>query len=284
MTQTEVKHSWDHATLTARIADGKEKRRHAAGSPNPTEIAAYARGIALPRHHGRALVMGMTPELRRLALQSYRQVISLDRNPEAVRVYRDWIDPSDAPREQIVLGDWRALADHLPCRVNTALGDGIFANLSEADEHLLLLRLIGRSLEVEGKLVTRLTVIPEGFEAADYTPDDLTARYRRGELDDAEFGFALRKMSLLDRYYDPATYVLDNAAIFADLDQRHQRGELSDGERAAAWRYHFAGPNILLPQEKWEDLLSEAGFEFRIQRCHGKHWYTYYLVYECRRA
>jgi hypothetical protein len=131
---------WDPITLRARIEDGSGRRRYAGGSPDETEIAAYA--TALPSHlqDGTALILGMTPELRRLALRGYRSIVSVDINPQAIALYRDWIEPPDPLRERIVQADWMTLADVVAMPVQAVLGDGVFGNVLTLDAHKYLLR------------------------------------------------------------------------------------------------------------------------------------------------
>jgi hypothetical protein len=104
--------------------------------------------------------------------------------------------------------------------------------------------------------------------------------YRQGELNEAEFGFGVRLLGHYACCYDPKTFILDNAKLFAECEQMWRRNEFTDEEYACIRRYCFSGRNSILTQELWEQLLEEAGFSFQIRCCRGKHWYDYYRVYE----
>jgi hypothetical protein len=41
---------------------------------------------------------------------------------------------------------------------------------------------------------------------------------------------------------------------------------------------------MILPQDAWEQILTESGLEFQVRPLTGKDWYSYYQVYYCRLA
>ncbi len=90
---------WDAATLRARIADSAHRRRWAAGSPNELEITAYAAAIPADHPWNRAVVFGMTPELRQMAVATFDEVISVDRSSDAQVLYGDWVTVPPSHRE-----------------------------------------------------------------------------------------------------------------------------------------------------------------------------------------
>jgi hypothetical protein len=272
---------WDRGTLEARIVDDRSRQRHAGGSPDENELTAYA--AALPPHtdNGTALVLGMTPELRRLALQRYRWLVSVDINPHAIALYRDWVDPADRPRERIIEADWMELPHLMEQPVQAVLGDGVFGNLPAPTAYRRLLHRIALVLATDGPFVTRHALIPRGFDPAAYRAEVLLQQFRRGEIDEAEFGFGMRLVGHYESCYDPDTFLLDNACLFRKCEEAHRRGALSESEHKAIRRYYFAGKNCLLPQARWEELLQERGYRFTTQSCRGKSWYFYYVVYSC---
>ena len=273
---------WSRATLESRIADAGARRRHAGGSPDANEIAAYAAG--LPRHSpGSAVGLGMTPELRALALAHFARVISVDINLESIALYRDWIAPDDRKRETILAGNWFEVPRVVGAPVSVVLADGVFGNLPDRDAHARLLGAIAAALESGGAFVTRMALIPDGFNAAEHRADRLLARFRAGELDEAEFGFGMRLVGHYESCYDARTCWLDNARLFAGCAARHAAGELSDNEWQAMRRYYYGGRNCIIAQREWEDMLARGGWSFQLRRCEGKAWYEYYPVYACRR-
>jgi hypothetical protein len=275
---------WDRVTLESRISDTAGRRRHAGGSPDENEIAAYATALSGAAGRGTALVLGMTPELRRLALSRFRRVFSVDNNPEAILLYRDWVDATERAREVIVESDWRDLTPPASVDIDAVLGDGVFGNLPDIGGHRALLGTIGQLLAPAGRFVTRHALIPEGFDARSCRAESLIEQFRAGRLDEAEFGFGMRIVGHYHDCYDRVSFLLDNQAVFARCEDAYRAGRLTAQEIGAIRRYSYGGRNCLLPQSLWEELLRECGFDFRVVPCTGKAWYAYYPVYDCRPA
>jgi SAM-dependent methyltransferase len=273
---------WDRDTLRARIQDAGARIRHPGGSPDPTEVAAYEAALPAGARDGTALILGMTPELRRLALRRFRRVVSVDANPGAIDLYRDWIDAKDRARERIVRADWLDLTGRV-APVSAVLGDGVFGNLLTLAAHRRLLRQIARLLQPGGRFITRQALIPNGFDPAAHRADRLLRRFRRGAIDAGEFGFGIRLVGYLETCYDGRRYLLDNARVFRRCDDARRQGVIREDEYAAIRRYYYGGRNCILPQDRWERLLAECGYRFDTRPCRGKAWYAYYVIYACER-
>jgi hypothetical protein len=267
---------WDAATLAARVADTGRRTRHPAASPDGTEVAAYA--SALPRRRRRALVLGMTPELRTLALERFDEVLAVDRSADAVSMYGHWPDASLRRRETVLRLDWMRVGHHLG-EVDAILGDGVFGNLPDAAAHTELLRRLDRVLAAGGVLVTRQALAdPSAVGAPRPHWRLLRERHRAGELDAAEFGFGTRLAGHLSCCWDEATGRLDNGSVFAAVRAEHAAGGYTDEERRAIDRYRFDGDNQLHTAHRWERLAGAAGFTVRTVPTRGRDWYRYYPV------
>lgn len=271
---------WDAEALQARICDAKERTRHPGGSPDEQEISAYAAALPADTDGRAAVVLGMTPELRQLATRHFKKTYAVDASTLSIQTYKDWVDEESRSRETIVHDRWLSLSRHITDGAAAILGDGVFGNLPDIRGHRQLLTAVRSSLHPGGRFITRKALIPKGFVSSGSDMLALLQQYRRGELDDAEFGFGVRLLGHYSCCYDPQTYILDNAKLFAECEKMWRGNELTDTEYACIRRYYFAGRNCVVTQELWERLLEDAGFSFRVRRCHGKHWYDYYLVYE----
>jgi hypothetical protein len=275
---------WSRPTLEARIADPQSRQRHPGGSPDRTEIAAYDAALGHDFDvSGTATVLGMTPELRLLALGRFARLITVDSNPHAISLYRDWVQPADQRRENIVQADWFSLRTVIAEPISAVLADGVFGNLPDSAAHVRLLDAIGAVLSPSGRFATRMAMIPDGFNPSEHCAERLLQRFRAREIDDAEFGFGIRLVGHHETCYDPGTGRLDNVKLFAQCAARHAVRELTDAEHAAIRRYYFGGSNCILSQRSWEQLLASRGWQFQIHRCRGKTWYDYYPVYSCYR-
>lgn len=272
---------WDKATLLARIDDAAARRRFPAGSPDETDIAMYAEGLRNLVDPNLAVVLGMTPELRRLAAVRFRRVVAIDRNPEAIALYREWLSPGELARETVLTADWIDLPKVLDAPAAAVLGDGVFGNLADIESHRQLLIAVFRVLRRGGRFVTRMALIPRGFDPEYHSAAALLARFRAGRMDEAEFGFGMRLVGHYRCCYDPGTCLLDNAKLFAECADACAKGEISQAELSLVRRYYFGGKNCIIRQDAWEALLAEAGYRFRLHPSRGKEWREYYPVYEC---
>ncbi len=272
---------WNASTLSRRIAtDGARKVRHAAGSPCPDEVQAYARGLPEGLEAGSALVLGMTPELRNLAAQRAAHTVAIDRNHEAIALYRDWLEPDLLERERIVESGWFELDTQVipEAPFLAILGDGIFGNTSDRAAHLQLLGLLRTLLAPGGRMVFRKALSQVDQPHADAAA--LIRQFRAGEIDEADFGMGMRLTGFLASTYDRDTSILDNGSTFAAIEAMVEAGELTKAEHAIILRYYFGGTNCLLTRDDWESVLREAAMAFRVHSLSGKLWYGYYPVYE----
>lgn len=270
---------WTDDELRSRISvplgsrpDGHGARFPAA-SPNPAEIAAYAR--LLPRRRGTVVVLGMTPELRALAVAQFDRVVTVDRSAAAIALYRAWVADRDG-RETVVQADWTDLADVTGGPVDAVLGDGVVGNVGSVEGAARLLEVARGMLAPGGALITRNAVVPDGLDPDEVTNGRLLEAYRAGELDDVEFGFGTRILGHLACCYDPSASLLDNARLFAEVraDARYTPGEV-----AAIERFRFSGATLLLAERRWLDLTADGGFSTTRVRLSGRHWNAYYPLY-----
>jgi len=276
-----MQNSWDVESLRARVSDPKHRIRYEAGSPNSSEIEAYENALPSRLLRDTAIVLGMTPELRLLATRLFHKVISIDKNPQAIELYSDWLPRENRKRETIVCDEWSNLFQHALKSVSVILGDGAFGNILGIQEHKEMLRCIKSALLPQGVFITRHAFIPKGFIPGENNTDCFVKRFRSRRIDEAEFGFGVRLLGHYSCCYNPESFILDNRKIFQECEFMHQEGQLIDEEYSYIRRYYFNGVNCILPEDVWESLLDESGFNFEIQPCHGKEWYEYYKVYKC---
>jgi hypothetical protein len=279
-----ISNQWDRESLIARIKDRNCRQRFEAGCPNKVEIEAYAEALPHNCSQQTAVVLGMTPELRLLAAKSFAQVLTIDYSRQAIEIYTDWLAESYRQREVIINGNWLDLPDYLPGSVPVIMGDGIFGNLLDIEHHRILLEKIASSLTRGGSFITRMAVIPEGFNPDDYAAEKIINRFRNGEINEAEFGFDMRILGHYKCCYDQSTFILNNGKLFRECDDFLRCGRITQEELSLIRRYYFAGKNCIIPQALWEELLQQHNFSFTISRCFGRTWYEYYMVYKCKLA
>jgi hypothetical protein len=277
----ETRH-WDRSTLETRIADAGSRRRHEGGSPNPEEIARYRELLLDGPRPSRTVVLGMTPELRIMALAASERVVTLEHNRDAISLYRDWTPAADRRREWILRSDWFDLERLLARPVDAILGDGVFGNILTMDGHRRLLSALRAVLKPDGRIILRQAVCPRGFDPEAHAAQRQIEAFRAGRLSVAEFGFGMRLWGCYAEAYDRTSGLLDNRVVFTRYADRRADGRLTDGEWNAIQRYYYGGRNMILPQDDWESLLGECGLEFSVRPLTGRAWYSYYPIYLCR--
>lgn len=274
---------WDRQTLESRVADAGNRARYPAASPDAAEVGAYgelllreleAAGWSARDAH--VVVLGMTPELRQRLHEMGCRVSCVDNNRNALALYRDWIAPEYQARETIELEDWLAYASRTRNPVHAFVGDGILANARDADCCAELLGQLHRALLPGGCCVFRLSALPARVAELPPLAVEFIRQFRRGTLDQGEFGFAMRKLGFLDRAYDREHGILDNATIYAMLAQMHGDGRLSAEEYAATRHYFFF---LCAPRSGTDHALAALmGFAPRelraggLLRSHGDRW------------
>ncbi len=279
-----VPNRWDAKTIRLRIEDPKTRQRFAAGCPNADEIKMYEAATRNLRDKSIALVLGMTPELRKLTIRVFCRVVTADNNPDAIATYKNWLSKEEQHKEHILETDWFDLEQHLNHRVSAIMGDGIFGNLVNFESHVTLLQLLSRLLSDGGVLIVRKALIPANFDPDEESFENKLKLFRQGALDRAEFGLASRILGFYRHSYNPETYILDSRDIRYAIQKKYRQGRITKTEFHAMNRYSYNGRNCILPQEVWERLLSDCGFKYRIFECLGKDWYRYYKIYQCRPA
>lgn len=281
--------TWDRVSLTARISNAETRQRFAAGSPNHAETELYRHllygqtaffDVTPPQ----VVVLGMTPELRAMALEAAHSVLAVDESSEAIDLYSDWVPAAQRVRETVRCSDWLQALEQLKHPVDGVLGDGVFGNVLDIEAQRRLLIAIERVLSPGGVLVLRQALIPEGFDVQSTRAESLLERFRRGELDETEFAFAMRLWGSFEQAYDKGSCLLDNSVAFARYEIWLSEGKITPSEHALIRRYYYSGRTSLLPQRAWEAALNESGFAWRQYALSGKDWYRYYPLYSCQPA
>ena len=270
--------------MLTRIADSEARKRFEAGSPNPDEVELYRNcllsGLSSNDLSGkRILVLGMTPEIRSMALCNGAHLISIDQSKDAIDMYKDWVPEEYSTNEIIIHASWRVAGKHMTLPVDAVMGDGVFGNILSVEKHVELLRVLKDITTKNGIMIFRKALVPDEFNPDQYDAHRLIQKCRSGILSDAEFGFSMRLWGNFKNAFDPECFLLDNSVTFQCYQTWMKEGKLSETEYASIKRYYFNGLNMILSQRKWEEILVSSGYKFKCHRLTGKDWYTYYPVY-----
>lgn len=273
--------SWTEEIVKSRVMDDQKQLRYEAGSPNKLEVELYSR--YLPENCEVGIVMGMTPELRNMAVEHCDLLISIDASKSAIKTYRNWLNPELQKKEKIIHGDWNDLEDFLDTKAGFIIGDGVFGNIVPLTQYVPLLKSIRAMLSDRGSFITRQCLIPDDLiKNVKRHKSALIERFRKGIIDEAEFGLSMRLQGYVEQAYDKDTSLLDNKKVYESIEIDHKNGLISDKEYQIVHRYFFQGMNSLPTRSKWEQYLKESGFICGYEKLLGKNWYEWYPVYHCK--
>lgn len=277
---------WDKPALLTRIADPKARIRYEAGSPNTEEIKTYYESLILGFNsedltNKHIFLLGMTPELRTMALEHGAYITSIDKNQDAIDTYTEWVPYEFQANEKIIHASWWDANKHVKSPVHAILGDGVFGNVLSVEKHMELLQLLKVILAENGILVFRKAMLPNDFEPDSYDANLLIDKYRSGTMSDAEFGFSMRLWGNYKNAYNPQNFLLDNRITFKQYHEWMKEGKLTEFEYGCICHYYFNGLNMILSQHKWEELLKTADLNYTRHQLKGKDWYSYYPIYVC---
>lgn len=285
MGMSAVFRGWDTKTLMNRLVPGGTDTRYAGGAPDPRETDCYRRCLLsfFPGGLGgkRVLVLGMTPELRRMALALGAATHCVDKNSGSIAAYGPLVDARLRKNETTVQCDWLDMASVVSAPFDAVLGDGVFGNLLSIRDHDRLLKVLEEITSRRRLLLFRKILMPEDVEAAGLTAAQLIGKYRSGLIFGEEFGFSMRLWGDSEASYDHATCILDNRVFFQRCSVWRRRNVITDEEYTWVMRYFYDGLNMVLPREKWERVLADAGLRFERRVLEGRIWYRYYPVYAC---
>ncbi|MBW2415705.1 MAG: hypothetical protein JRG76_14460 [Deltaproteobacteria bacterium] len=266
---------WRAVDFSARVS--APRQRYPAGSPTGREIEAYRSELdASLRRSGvdRALVFGMTPELRNLVLESGASLVSVDRCEAAVTAYADWV-PTGAS-ERIVRAEWTSVDAQDLGVFGAVLGDGVFPNLLSVGLQRDLLRRVQGLLAPGARAIFRQPLLPEDEALQTMSLEKLVGACRRHEMGRSAFGLTARLWGFASKPGVLEDGLLDNALVFELVDKGFARGEIREAEYRAIQCFSYLGKNLFLSEAEWRSLAGSVGFSCRRRELSGELWYQYF--------
>lgn len=156
---------------------GQWQRVGAPLRPSDEDVARFEAVVAATTRAEaplRALVLGVTPELARLAWPAGTDLVAVDKSAEMIAAV--W-PGFPSPGRGALLADWLALPLP-PHSRDVAIGDGSLNCVGGADEHRRLLESVARVLVPGGRFALRMFARPERRE----TVAEVFADARHGRI------------------------------------------------------------------------------------------------------
>lgn len=148
-----------------KLAQERELDRHnSPAAPIQEEVRVYRK--LLRKHcknkkfnHKKALVLGVTPEMRQLALENSYELISIDIDKNMINAMKSLV--AIKGRERIINDNWLSLEKYFSNNCfNLILADGSFNNLSYED-YGKLFNILNKLLKDDGIFIIRYLTIAE---------------------------------------------------------------------------------------------------------------------------
>lgn len=273
--------NWTEKTLRLRTQGDEKRFGFSPSAPDDAELAVYLDQLALNALPREALVMGMTAGLRQALLQDRYTTVCVDSSADAIQYLQGSVSGGLADNETVLHADWRDMDRLRDTRFPAIVGDGVFGVLQTQDVPQVL-AAIHRTLLPQGALVTRMLLIPTGFDFAENTQDRLIEKFRSGETGVEDFAMGMRLWANFDDYYEKDTQYYRNAKAFARLEQLRADDVITAAEHLHITRRYYGGNNYLPHEADWENAMRDAGFTFTKIAMEGHDWYQYMPIYVCR--
>ena len=142
------------------------KKSTPPGRPSEECLRIYRYFIEQAPGKETALILGSTPDLRKLAAGYFRKVIVVDFSPAMLRETSKSLDKKTLESEKHVLAHWESIGD--VCEKNSidaALGDLIFKQLDPLNANRVLATL-SSCLAKNGVFATRIRLRQEKWKSA----------------------------------------------------------------------------------------------------------------------
>jgi len=236
------------------MAQARKKRRSPA-APTQSEqgiIEGFLREAIKGIGNPQVLVLGVTPELRQIALNNGCWVVSVDISSDMIKAMRDLVDCQDRERDKIIQGNWLTV----PFEDNTfdlVLGDASFVNLSSFGDAEKLLLKLNRVLKLDGHLLLHeLVYLPDKKK----TFEQIAADYRAGKTKWPDFYVEMRFLAFFDDFYNPKTKIFPMAEVFREIEKKFKAGEITEQEFQGLKTLDTKVNNLLFLREEFEGLLN----------------------------
>ena len=266
---------WSKEMVQAR------KKRRPPIAPSESEREIYEKFLmkAIKRKRNpKALVLGITPELREMALKNNCQVVSVDISKDTIGVMKDLVRHKYTEKEIIIQDNWLTV----PLEENSfdlVMGDASFTNLSSFGDAKRLLAKIKRVLKPGGHLLIReLVHLPKrksSFQKA-------VNNYRKGKIKWADFYMEHRFYIFFDEIYNPKTKLLSTAKVFQKIKKKYRKRELTKQEFQSFKGLPSKVKNLILLKSEFEKLVSKNFSIVSIKKGKEFDFCRYLPIYFCR--
>lgn len=236
-------------------ATARGNRKITASAPDARQHAVYQAAFALAlrnkKKRVRVLNLGMTPELRNLALGLGCEVVAVDINFDMIVNLEHNIRDNTSLHNMILRCDWLKIDQFLrPDTFDIVSGDGVIAQVT-LQQAPLLIKNIALLLKSGGYFISRVDVFQPNFSTM--TVDQLLKLYRQKKISLIEFALATVWYSEhAKKLYNPRTGLQKTYKFWDIMQDYYEEGKLTKVEyqaieerRISISHYSFTMPHFL---------------------------------------
>lgn len=199
----------------------------------------------------RTLVLGATPELRDIVLSYGHELVTVDKDEEALAEKTKLMHYQNSPLEHILIKDWLKI-DYPDNYFDVIIGDGVLTALQPAEQKKLL-KLLKQILKPTGSLLLR-----EEAKVAhniNFDPQDIVGQYRDGNYNIFDLFFGLRLHNKNYQAIDPKTQMIRLQDFLKKLDEYGKNNIISPEELSQLKKIAGELEHTLLSKTEIENIL-----------------------------
>lgn len=232
-------------------------------------IIRFTAGISRPS----ILVLGATPELADLALQSGGKVWRVDINPDMFGAAKPRETVDDRSAETCLHADWQSMDAIAAGSVDVVLGDAALNNVAHTDMGNVLSE-IRRVTKPGGILSLKQIVCPDEMSANDKL-EQVLLDFREQRISADEFRVLVRFNVFLHQHYDLQSKTLDAARVYQTVDSLAQQGIFNAVERELLLRSSGKIVHTIYSQQQQRRLFADCFGQCILQQPEGKRYYRH---------
>jgi len=238
-----------------QMAENRMKRRPptAPGISEQKTYENFLKKALKNKENPKVLILGVTPELRNIALKNNCQVVSVDISRAIIKAMNPLIKYKGIKKEKVINANW--LTYPFPKNsFNLIMGDAPLTNLLSINEVRKLLFKVRRALKPGGFLLLR-ELIHLSNKKAPFKK--IVSDYRNNKIKWEDFFMDLRFYTFFNKAYNSKNKLLSADKIFQEIEKKYQQGELTKKEYQRIMILESRIKNLVLFKGKFAKLLKE---------------------------
>ncbi|MBS3121761.1 class I SAM-dependent methyltransferase [Candidatus Woesearchaeota archaeon] len=208
-----------------------------------------------------ALILGATPELRDLVLDSGFNCYSVELNKDVAEKLSEIMNNKGHPRDKVIIGDWLEMDKKKKFFdfFDIVLGDGSFINLATKEDNEKLARILSKVIVKGGYFVTRQVVWTDKFKPMQ--KNKLIEAFRKKEICWQDLFIELRFWTYKKECLNNKTYQYDAKKNFELINTDFKKGLLNKEEYELLTTFRNNIINTIYPEKEFISLIEKNNFK-----------------------